>query len=82
MESTLAKSVPHRDALQSCSGAVAPFASYSSEGGPVPSNFRDLRERIDDSVRVRRLGIDEQTIDVLDYVISEAQDRLSRLERR
>jgi hypothetical protein len=48
----------------------------------VPSNFRDLRERIDDSVRVRRLGIDEQTIDVLDYVISEAQDRLSRLERR
>jgi hypothetical protein len=41
----------------------------------------ELRRRIDDYLRVRRTSIDEQTVDALDYLISEAEDRLRHLER-
>jgi hypothetical protein len=42
----------------------------------------ELRRRIDDYVRVRRMSVDEQTVGALDYLISEAQDRLRHLESR
>lgn len=40
----------------------------------------ELRQRIEDYARVRRITADEQTVDALNYLISEAQDRLRHLE--
>lgn len=40
----------------------------------------ELRRRIEDYARVRRMSVDEQTGDALDYLIREARDRLSSLE--